>query len=82
MAEPLRVIIQGVISGEGPTREDLLLAIEHRTVTGQATGILMERFKLDADAAFQLIVNASQTRHTKVYDLAVNLVKTGEWDSF
>ena len=54
---------------------DLELAIEHRTELGQATGILMERYDLDSDDAFQLLVRLSNQTNTKLYDLAADVVK-------
>jgi GAF domain-containing protein len=52
-------------------------AVETRTVIGQATGILMERFGLDPDAAFGVMRRLSQTRNVKLYALARDLVETG-----
>jgi len=48
-------------------------------VIGQAQGILMERYKLTDDRAFALLVQASQHRNAKLRDLAVELVRSGEW---
>jgi GAF domain-containing protein len=52
-------------------------AVETRTVIGQATGILMERFGLDPDAAFGVMRRISQTHNVKLYALARELVETG-----
>lgn len=48
-------------------------------VIGQAQGILMERYKLTDDGAFALLVRASQHGNVKLCDLAVQLVRSGEW---
>ncbi len=48
-------------------------------VIGQAQGILMERYKFTDDRAFALLVRASQHRNVKLRELAVELVRSGEW---
>jgi GAF domain-containing protein len=50
-------------------------AASSRDVIGQAKGILMERYDLDADSdAFNLLVRASQTSHIKLHDVARQIV--------
>lgn len=58
--------------------EQLERAVATRTVIGQATGILMERFDLDPDAAFGVMRRISQTHNVKLFALARELVETGE----
>jgi transcriptional regulator with GAF, ATPase, and Fis domain len=53
----------------------LTQALESRTVIGQATGILMERFGLDAETAFSVIRRVSQTHNVKISALAAGLVQ-------
>jgi AmiR/NasT family two-component response regulator len=53
-------------------------ALESRTVIGQATGILMERFGLDSDAAFGVLRRLSQTHNIKIHSLAGDLVAHGQ----
>jgi hypothetical protein len=53
-------------------------AVDHRDVIGQAKGILMERFGVDADGAFQMLVNSSQNTNIKLFDVATWL--TGQAD--
>jgi GAF domain-containing protein len=57
--------------------QELTEALETRTVIGQATGILMERFGLDADAAFGVLRRISQTNNIRVARLAADLVEHG-----
>ncbi|SDP87028.1 GAF domain-containing protein [Actinopolyspora xinjiangensis] len=45
-------------------------ALATRDLIGQAKGILMERFDLDADAAFQLLVRSSQDANMKLVAVA------------
>lgn len=52
-------------------------ALKSRTVIAQACGMLMERYGLDADRAFQVLVRVSSQGHVKVRDLARELVDTG-----
>lgn len=58
--------------------ENLQVALKTRAVIDQAKGILMERHKLTADQAFQVLVRASMHTNRKVRDIADQLVHTGE----
>jgi GAF domain-containing protein len=58
--------------------DNLQAALESRAVIDQAKGILMERYKLTADQAFQLLAEASMRTNTKLRTVAENLVLTGE----
>jgi len=55
--------------------ENLWLAIDARKLVGQAQGILMERFDLDADQAFAVLLRYSQDRNLKLRAVADLLVK-------
>jgi len=57
--------------------EQLHRALESRTVIGQATGRLIERFGLDADQAFAVMRRISQNHNIKLYAVAQHLVETG-----
>ncbi|HUS22266.1 MAG TPA: GAF and ANTAR domain-containing protein [Aeromicrobium sp.] len=58
------------------TDEHKDIALDSRSVIGQATGILMERFDLDAVRAFAALKRISQDRNVKLHELAVELVRT------
>lgn len=58
--------------------DNLRIALESRAVIDQAKGILMERHKLTADQAFQLLAQASMASNVKVREVAERLVTTGE----
>ncbi len=57
--------------------EGLKQALSTSRTIGAATGILMERHKLTADAAFQMLVKASQSQNRKLRDIAAELVFSG-----
>ncbi|OUE18105.1 ANTAR domain protein [Clavibacter michiganensis] len=57
--------------------EDLALGLASRSVIGQAQGILMERFSLDADRAFQVLRRYSQDGNVKLVEVARRVVQTG-----
>ena len=57
---------------------NLEVALDTRAVIDQAKGILMERHKLTADQAFQLLVDASSRTNTKLRAVADGLVHTGD----
>lgn len=63
------------------TAETLRAAIETRTVIGQAQGILMERYSLDAKQSFAVLRRYSQNNNVRLHDLAEHLIKTGDLDS-
>ena len=67
-----------VALAQSQERADLLAAVDGRDVIGQAKGILMERHKLTADQAFQLLASASQQRNVKLRVLAQELIFSGQ----
>jgi GAF domain-containing protein len=52
--------------------------VSSRDLIGQAKGMLMERYKLDADKAFSLLVRISQNQNVKLRDICQQLVDTGQ----
>lgn len=58
--------------------ENLQRAMASREVIAQAQGILMERERITADQAFDLLRRASQHLNVKLRDVAQALVDTGE----
>lgn len=59
-------------------RGNLEQAIVGRDVIGQAQGILMERYRLTADQAFQFLIRTLQTSNRKLHDIADQLARTGQ----
>jgi GAF domain-containing protein len=57
--------------------QEMRLALSTRDVIGQAKGILMERHKIGADAAFGLLVKASQDSNRKLREVAAIVSATG-----
>jgi hypothetical protein len=57
---------------------NLRAAMDSREVIGQAMGILMERHRLSAGQAFDLMVDTSQLANIKLRVIADELVRTGE----
>ncbi|MDN4175673.1 GAF and ANTAR domain-containing protein [Nocardioides sp. SOB77] len=66
----------GVVLGHVEQVHHLNQALQNRKVIGQAIGILMERYRIDPDRAFQFMVRASSTGHIKLRDVAEELVTT------
>lgn len=52
-------------------------ALVNRDIIGQAKGILMERYKIDAQAAFKLLLRASQDNNRKLHEIARAVASTG-----
>jgi GAF domain-containing protein len=57
-------------------QDSLRQAADARTVVGQAQGILMERFDLDADQAFAVLRRYSQSENIKLAEVAGTLIAT------
>ncbi|MBE7195878.1 MAG: GAF and ANTAR domain-containing protein [Gordonia polyisoprenivorans] len=57
---------------------NLLIALTSRDVIGQAKGILMERYRITPEQAFDLLITASQRTHRKLHEIARDLTETGE----
>ena len=50
----------------------------NRDVIGQAKGIIMERYNLDADAAFRTLKRISQDQNKKLHEIARQVTETRE----
>jgi transcriptional regulator with GAF, ATPase, and Fis domain len=55
-------------------------ALASRDIIGQAKGIVMERFRVDAIRAFELINRLSQESNTKLLDVAQKIIDTNGTD--
>ena len=62
--------------GHAQDAHDLNQALASRKRIGQAIGILMERYRIDEDRAFQFLVRASSTSNMKLRDVAEEVVAT------
>ena len=58
--------------------ENLRRAIATRGCIGQAQGILMERERITAEQAFDLLRKASQRMNVRLAAIAESVVRTGE----
>jgi GAF domain-containing protein len=65
-----------VAVAETQQSEGLRIAALNRTIIGQAQGILMERYKIDAEEAFKVMRRVSQDNNIKVIRVADELVRT------
>ena len=61
--------------------DNLQRAVTNRTVIGQAEGILMERFDISAERAFDVLRRVSQHRNQKLSQVAEHLVRTRQTPS-
>jgi GAF domain-containing protein len=57
--------------------EQLQIGMDNRTVIGQAQGVLIERFHIDADTAFRVLTRFSSSLNVKVHQVARQIVATG-----
>lgn len=63
-----------IMLGHAQQEHHLNQALATRKLIGQAVGILMERFEIDEDRAFQFLVRASSTSNIKLRTVAEELV--------
>lgn len=66
----------GIVLGAARHMHDLGQAIDSRKVIGQAQGILMERYNLDADQSFAVLRRYSQHNNLKLRLVAQQVVDT------
>ncbi len=59
--------------------EHLEEALKSRDVIGQAKGIIMERERVTADQAFDMLRAVSQAKNVKLREVAERVVLTGAW---
>lgn len=60
------------------TYSQLQTAISTRTEIGEALGIIMERYKVTDEQAFQVLKKSSQQRNVKLREIARTVTDTGE----
>jgi len=65
-----------VAVAEEQQTDSLRIGALNRTIIGQAQGILMERYKIDADQAFNVMRRVSQDNNIKLMRVADELVRT------
>ena len=68
-----------IAAADAQNLENVTSALINRDIIGQAKGILMERFKLTSDQAFQVLAKVSQDSNRKVFAVAEDLTRTGMW---
>jgi hypothetical protein len=68
---------RGVAMAGAQEVDQLRSAVEFRDLIGQAKGILIERFKISGDQAFQVLTRVSQHSNRKLRDIAAELVERG-----
>jgi AmiR/NasT family two-component response regulator len=61
--------------------EHLQLALDHARDIGAAVGILMSQHRMQQADAFDLLRRTSQDQNRKLYELALDVVRTGELPS-
>jgi hypothetical protein len=81
----LLAAVAGLALGSAQTHEDderrsvnLQAALATRELVGQAQGILMERERITADQAFDILRRASQHLNRRLREVAQTLIETGE----
>ncbi len=65
-------------SKDARSKADLQATLEAGAVIDQAKGILMERYKLTADQAFQFLAQVAMITKTRLRDVADRLLHTGQ----
>jgi GAF domain-containing protein len=63
-----------IVMGHAREVDTLKKALNTRKVIGAAIGIIMERYELDEDSAFQFLIRMSQTHNVKLRLVADEIV--------
>ena len=63
---------------EAQRTDHLRAALINRDVIGQAKGIIMERYNINADAAFRTLKRISQDQNKKLHEIARQVTETRE----
>lgn len=58
-------------------QQEMDSALIHRTVIGQAEGMLMQALDVSPERAFAVLIRVSQARNTKLHLVAAGIVKNG-----
>lgn len=75
----LALAAQIALAFEGSKRrKNFDAGLANRTMIGQATGIVMERYSLDPETAFRFLARLSSHLNIKLVEIARDLVTTGE----
>jgi GAF domain-containing protein len=64
--------------GRARRDEELTAALDSRRVIGMALGLVMERFSLDQERAFEYLTRVSQQTNVKVRDIAQEMVENSD----
>jgi len=56
--------------------EHMEIALDSRSLIGQATGIVMDRYDIDAVRAFAVLKRISQQSNVRLHEVAVELIRT------
>ena len=67
--------------GKARHEDNLMSALDTRKVIGQATGLVMERYKLTDDQAFQYLARVSQHSNVKLRRVAAEIVQQANDES-
>jgi GAF domain-containing protein len=70
-----------IAMGHATALEQLNQAVFSHKVIGPAIGILMERYKINENAAFEFLIRTSQTSNTKLRTVAADVVSGAELPS-
>lgn len=68
----------GIALTHARSTDSLRAAIRSRQLIGEATGILMERHRVDSRAGFESLVQASQKLNVKLHAVAERVIHTGQ----
>lgn len=60
--------------GYATARDHFQAALRSRKTIGQAIGVIMERYSINEDRAFQFMVRASRSSNVKVREVAADIV--------
>ena len=73
--------LSALVARQAREIETLTHSLASSRAIGQAIGLIMERYKLDSDRAFEFLVRLSQNHNVKLRVVALGIITTAEEDA-
>jgi hypothetical protein len=73
--------LSALVARQAREIETLTHSLASSRAIGQAIGLIMERYKIDSDRAFEFLVRLSQNHNVKLRVVALGIISTADEDA-